>query len=334
MIKLDAEKVYAVLSSPDGISENGLKIKGIALTAGEHNDVLYTGEEMMKAADSLIGCKVRLDHKKEVQALVGKIDNAEYKEENGKQFIEFEATIMDGEIANKIRQGLIDRFSVGVDVDIERQGTTLIARDMQFKELSLVTDPADENAMLIEILNNKLSKRDLNNILKEVDKMVEKKLAAEVPKGTSTNEPDTLKPVTKKDEEPVAETATKPKAELQDEGEMSVDDLKAENEELKKTIANLQAENAALKKQIEENKTTETTEEPQVPPQEKQVENPEVQKKIEQMSKKINELEELLEKGSRKTVVNKKETEGRMELMYNPYTGYTKKNPFGKVNNI
>jgi hypothetical protein len=189
------------------------------------------------------------------------------------------------------------------------------AHDIEFRELSLVSFPADENAQLIEILNN----------LKEDQRMKTELSQSPEDSGvdqTKTKQPEKeLPPVKPKDEEPVVETGpaeekpsdAKPltkQADLLAEGEqMTVDELKSKIDELNKIIAQKDAEIAALKKSKTESKAPAEVDETLA------------------LKEKVLELEKKMMTGSRKTQV--KAYKATEELMQVSPGVFTKKNPYG-----
>ena len=261
----------------------------------------------------MIGKKLRIDHSKSVRDIVGEVDKAEYDEINKR--ILAEAVVKDEVIANKIRQGLIDAVSVGLDCDEETlfdqdRGTNIV-----FNELSLVTDPADDNARLIEVLNSK----DYKDVKTKLFELMEAKRMATEATGKPTNEPDTLPPAKKKDEEPVAATATKPKAELQDE----VNGLGEVMALLKEILATMQSEKEAPEEMQDEEPEKKDEEDKE---KEKM---PELAKMHEEIKLLKEQNEKLLQKGSRKTVSTVKGSTGN-ELRQDPISkSWSKENPFG-----
>ena len=273
-----------------------LKAKAILISEGEHNGIIYTGEELKKAAPSFDGVAVRLDHSNSVKDVVGKVHNPVFKESPAR--IEGELDIVDKDIANKIRLGLITGVSCGLDAKDLDIGDKHYATDIRGRELSLVTEPADENAQLIELLNSKKD-NELKHILSELNKKFEvRKLADESAPGIK-NEPDTLPPAKPKDDMPVAADAVKGKAEAEklQEGETTdqkIDELIALMKEL---IAKEQAEPAPEEKP-----------KPEVAPEEKKPPE-ELSKKVEELSKQLTELKE---KGTRKVLTSPEGTDRKL----------------------
>lgn len=126
-----------------------LKIKGIALREGTWNGLFYPREELRKSYKDLIGKPLMIDHSSSVRDLVGKVTNAWFNE--ALNAIEFEAEIIDEEIAKKVIEGLVKGVSVGVVVDRVKEGNHLVARNFEFKELSIVLVPACPDAKITDI---------------------------------------------------------------------------------------------------------------------------------------------------------------------------------------
>ena len=123
-----------------------LRITGIALSEGEWNGVFYPAEELEKSYKSLEGKPLRIVHSSSSRDIVGKVIKSVYNP--GKNWIEFEAIVTDEDIAQKLLDKLIDSVSVGVLIDSEEENGRQVARNLEFKELSLVDDPACKDAKL------------------------------------------------------------------------------------------------------------------------------------------------------------------------------------------
>lgn len=121
-----------------------LRITGIALSEGEWNGIYYPAEEIERSYKSLEGKPLRIDHSSSSRDIVGKVIKSVYNP--GKKWIEFEAIVTDEDIAQKLLDKLIDSVSVGVLIDSEEENGRQVARNLEFKELSLVDDPACKDA--------------------------------------------------------------------------------------------------------------------------------------------------------------------------------------------
>lgn len=122
-----------------------LRIRGYAIHAGTtRNWNLYLEDELEKAADSLIGKPIYLEHVS-VGNAVGKVVDAGWDYE--KKAIWFNAEIYDDEVADKIRTGIIKHVSICADYDVlEPFDNIRIPYGLQFRELSLVAVPGDPEA--------------------------------------------------------------------------------------------------------------------------------------------------------------------------------------------
>ena len=123
-----------------------LRIAGVALSEGEWNGIFYPAEELEKAYKSLEGKPLRIDHSSSSRDIVGKVIKSVYNP--GKKWIEFEAMVTDEDIAQKLLDKLIDSVSVGVLIDSEEENGHQVARNLEFKELSLVDEPACKDAKI------------------------------------------------------------------------------------------------------------------------------------------------------------------------------------------
>jgi len=122
-------------------------IEGIAInstvTANGHK---FESDELRMSAQSLQGVPLLVDHRNEVDAIMGRVINGEFSEVE--KNIKFKALVKDQTIKAMIQDGRLDSVSVGASVeDIEEsEEGFLIPRGITFKELSLVAVPADSGA--------------------------------------------------------------------------------------------------------------------------------------------------------------------------------------------
>jgi len=140
-----------------------LEIEGVAISKGTWNGIYYEPEELERGADSLVGVPITADHPFDpdegeiIQVMdeVGEVTDAEYK--GGK--IEFEGEIIDEGVARRVYHNLVDTCSIGTKREIEEVGGKKKATELDFIELSLVTNPACDDAK-VEVLSQAL---DVNN---------------------------------------------------------------------------------------------------------------------------------------------------------------------------
>lgn len=127
-------------------SGNDFFIEGIAINATTtENNHTFLAEELEEAAGTLNGVPLLVDHRNEVSAIKGRVMEAKFNNIN--ENIPFKARVVDKEVKQLIKDGLLNSVSVGASVkDIEEKDGTLIPRGISFKELSLVAVPADSNA--------------------------------------------------------------------------------------------------------------------------------------------------------------------------------------------
>src|SRR3972149_1222641 len=137
---------YNVPIIESGILDNDFIIQGIAINATTTgNNHKFLVEELKESAGTLKGVPLLVDHKNEISAIKGRVITGEFDEPNTR--INFKAKVVDNEIKQMIKNGLINSVSVGAAVrEIEEQGDVLIPRGIVFKELSLVAVPADAGA--------------------------------------------------------------------------------------------------------------------------------------------------------------------------------------------
>lgn len=124
----------------------GLRITGVAISEGVWNGIFYPADELEKGHESLNGRPLKVDHSPSARDIIGKVIKSAYVPE--KKWIEFEAIVTDEEIIKKLLDKLIDSVSVGVLIDAEEEDGRQIARNLEFKELSLVDDPACKDSKI------------------------------------------------------------------------------------------------------------------------------------------------------------------------------------------
>ncbi len=163
---------FVYLSSPGSLveTENCIEFDVIALSVTcveRWYGKLCFGEDVLsKKAHTLIAKPVLLDHKWEVEKIVGVVVNAEYQD--GKIIArlripkKFEHLI---ELL-KLEPSPIQSVSVGfVILDQEEKDGVILVKDLEFKELSLVIEGADKNAKRLsgdcEDINERVSKESL-----------------------------------------------------------------------------------------------------------------------------------------------------------------------------
>ncbi|RJQ15739.1 hypothetical protein C4573_06325 [Candidatus Woesearchaeota archaeon] len=145
-IHLSEFKIHQVLAEG-----SNLRISGIAISEGTWNGIFYPAEELEKAYIGLGNKPLRIDHSTSTRDIVGKVIKSTWIVP--KKWIEFEAIVTDGDIIQKLLNNLIESVSVGVLIDNVEENGVQIARNLEFKELSLVDDPACKDARINPIEN-------------------------------------------------------------------------------------------------------------------------------------------------------------------------------------
>jgi phage head maturation protease len=217
-------------------SKDDMMIEGIAINeCTTRNGITYMAEELEPAAQSLQNKPILKDHNNSVDSIVGRTtENVMFNQD--KKAVVFQGLIKDAKTKEMIKQGLIRSVSIGAMVkDIEefsKEGSNdkmMIARGIQFVELSLVAVPADPNAGFVMCLaeSYKLKSDTENKILEE------KKMAEEIVKEKSKLE--SLK-----------EEALKLEEELMT---LKVEKMKAEKEKLsiKEEVAKVEVKEEVVK---------------------------------------------------------------------------------------
>ncbi len=136
-------------------SESGdFLIRGIAINATTtRNRTRFEAAELQASAPSLRNKPILKDHNNSVDAIVGRTtQNVQFDQQV--QAVVFEARIVDEKIQKMINTGLIQNVSIGAHLtqdpevvkDEEGNVEAIVAKGIDFVELSLVAVPADPNA--------------------------------------------------------------------------------------------------------------------------------------------------------------------------------------------
>jgi len=158
-------------------------IKGIAINSTvTRNGVEFISEELSKSAMSLRNKPILKDHTNTIDSIVGRTtDNVNFNDIN--ENVEFEAKIVDKSIQEKISQGLIQSVSVGAMVgdleealDDDGNMTHVIAKGIDFVELSLVAVPADPGAGLATAIMQSFNLKQSNEPKEIVEEISSEKL--------------------------------------------------------------------------------------------------------------------------------------------------------------
>jgi hypothetical protein len=146
------EHVSAILPFKvlEKIVDKPLKIRGVAMTAGmSRNFNIYTPEELQSFANKLVSAPVYVEHVA-VPNACGKVTKTEWDGEN----LWYEAEIFEGDVADKIRKGLIQHVSVGADYETLDIVDGQVPHGLHNAELSLVAVPGipETNVQILESL--------------------------------------------------------------------------------------------------------------------------------------------------------------------------------------
>lgn len=133
----------AMLSSLDGDAPytiNGVAIGDGDVTKGSSGvEKEWPGEELEKAASSLMGRPLVVDHDNSADGVVGKVTKADYKENVG---VLYEAQLYDEELAKKVHDGLLEVSIRGYHIDVdemeESEEGAKIVEGIKFDNLSIV----------------------------------------------------------------------------------------------------------------------------------------------------------------------------------------------------
>jgi len=127
-----------------------LRIRGVALTVGmSRNFNIYTPQELEAFASKLVNSPVYIEHVS-VDAAVGKVTKTEW---DG-HALWYEAEIFETDVADKIRNGLVQHVSVGADYEAIDLVDGKVPRGLHNAELSLVAVPGipETNINVLEAL--------------------------------------------------------------------------------------------------------------------------------------------------------------------------------------
>jgi hypothetical protein len=148
----DSEKLQFTLDSAEQLSKDlilPLKVKGIFLTEGRPASKYYTKDELKKSIDNPINAKFpfMLDHEdNKVDKIIGMVDRIEYDESI--KGIRYWGHINDEKQALNILDGVVTDVSATIYSASEYTKNGLTAKDLVFKELSLVIKGAEPNNTL------------------------------------------------------------------------------------------------------------------------------------------------------------------------------------------
>lgn len=140
-------------------------IQGVAINETiTRNGIKYEAKELEKSAKTLMNKPMLKDHENRVDNIVGRVKESWF--DNSKKALMFKAQVMDKEIQEKIADGRLTNVSIGASVmdlvKTEKDGEDfLIARGLEFLELSFTPVPGDPNAEFSMVLNEAFNKHIL-----------------------------------------------------------------------------------------------------------------------------------------------------------------------------
>jgi hypothetical protein len=150
-------------------------IQGTAINATlTRNGVKFTEEELEKSAQSLRNKPLLKDHNNSVDSIVGKTTNNVFYDSTSK-CVKFEAEVIDEGCKSKIKAGLIGAVSVGCMVSqMDEEEDCVVAKGIDFVELSLVAVPADPNAGIQTAISCSLQDKKKATVTPKPEKVEEK----------------------------------------------------------------------------------------------------------------------------------------------------------------
>jgi len=148
------EHFSAVLpfSVVEKIVDKPLRIRGVAMAVGmSRNFNVYTPEELQAFSSKLVGAPIYIEHVS-VNNAVGKVTKTDW---DG-HALWYEAEIYEGEVADKIRKGLVQHVSVGADYEAIDVVDGKVPHGLHNAELSLVAVPGipETNVQVLEKLSS------------------------------------------------------------------------------------------------------------------------------------------------------------------------------------
>jgi len=224
-----------------------MRIEGVAIEeTTSRNNVTYKVDELERAAGTLIGAPLLKDHNNSVDGIVGKVTEAYM---DGKQ-LKFKAMVMDDDMKEKIRNGLIKNVSVGSKLKelqkvVEDEVTKFVARGIEFLELSLVAVPGVKGATFSQSVTEAFDAFEVEerNKMENKLKAIEEKLALLLAKESE----EVL------EEEPEAEPEVEAEAEDNSELEEKFSAVNKEMTELKSALLEVTKELVSRKSVVSEN---------------------------------------------------------------------------------
>ncbi len=156
-LKTEEKLVTVTVESAESLSKEfklPLKVRGVFLTEGRPKRKYYTAEELKKSVDNPINktFPMCIDHRdNEVASIIGKVDKIWY--DNSIKGLRYEAHINSEVFARNVWDKVITQVSATIfSSEAYDNELGLIAKDITFKELSLVVNGAEPDNS-IEVVN-------------------------------------------------------------------------------------------------------------------------------------------------------------------------------------
>lgn len=238
-------------STRDGSNEANttFQIHGKAITATTtRNGVRFLSEELQLAASSLQNKPLLKDHENTVDAIIGVVEGTQFVAINNDipAHISFVARVEDVGMQEKIKKGLIKSVSIGARLDknksevIEHEefGQIVVARGIEFLELSLVAVPGDPAATISQAISEAFNLQQNTEIIMAEDETKEVTPApAEDKKKEPAKEPEPASEESKEESDDTSEDA--------DDAEEKTENFMAEEKKMKALLE----ENRVLKEE-------------------------------------------------------------------------------------
>jgi len=166
MIDVELIQAESPLTFQEEQESEVVQVSGFAVHTGTFNDITIEVEELYKSVESLIGKPLLANHRNNTMSVIGKVTDAKIGVDpnNGKHGIAYTADIdaEEKDLIRKMKLGFLDSTSVGFRCDhicsicgsdiwkcshwFDDDGFQVLAKNIQFHELSIVAIPADADA--------------------------------------------------------------------------------------------------------------------------------------------------------------------------------------------
>ncbi len=158
--------------------ENFLYVEAIAIKATKiprsYGTLVLTEEELAKSYKTFEGKPFIKDHYMSVDSVIGQVISSEFKD--GKVFVKARIIKKGNEkLVSLIKEGIVKKLSAGFERDLEKLSDgEYLAKNIVFHELSLVIDPAIEDASILrrEDMSQELM-RENEKLKQEVSRLQE-----------------------------------------------------------------------------------------------------------------------------------------------------------------